>query len=222
MFEPVPVYPPTRYIYIYVLETLTCLSKPYTRSSSWRPPLSLISYPHSVQLLHRPPLQHSTAPAAPSLVRSSCSPATARALGRSRPLAVQDSRRSTLQLQATRPQAVQLQLKLLHRSGAGRSSSQHDSAALPLSHAATPRRPGRQPSRHPGSSCGHSKLQAPRYYLSVCAQQLESVISNQEVIFLRDALKFYTRCCSMYAMVTGINHNVLPSLFSVLFYNLYY
>jgi hypothetical protein len=191
-------------------------------------PNFLSPIPHSVQLLHRPPLQHSTAPAAPSLVRSSCSPATARALGRSRPLAVQDSRRSTLQLQATRPQAVQLQLKLLHRSGAGRSSSQHGSAALPLSHAqvsaapVTPRRPGRQPSRHPGSSCGHSKLQAPRYYLSVCAQQLESVISNQEVIFLRDALKFYTRCCSMYAMVTGINHNVLPSLFSVLFYNLYY
>jgi hypothetical protein len=77
MFEPVPVYPPTRYIYICVLETLTCLSKSYTRSSSWRPPLSLIPYPHSVQLLHRPPLQHSTAPAAhrPPLGRSSCSSA---------------------------------------------------------------------------------------------------------------------------------------------------
>jgi hypothetical protein len=201
-------------IYIYVLKTLACLSKPYTRSSSWRPPLSLISYPHSVQLLHRPPLQ--------LLHRSFALAAHRPPLGRLAAPGPWRSRTPGVQHSNSRPQAVQLQLKLLHRSGAGRSSSQHDSAALPLSHAATPRRPGRQPSRHPGSSCGHSKLQAPRYYLSVCAQQLESVISNQEVIFLRDALKFYTRCCSMYAMVTGINHNVLPSLFSVLFYNLYY
>jgi hypothetical protein len=69
-----------------VLETLTCLSKPYTRSSSWRPPLSLITYPQfpirsscstghrssipPLQLLHRsfalaahrPPLGRSAAP----------------------------------------------------------------------------------------------------------------------------------------------------------------
>jgi hypothetical protein len=97
-----------------------------------------------------------------------------------------------------RPGGPALQLKLLHRSGARplqQSARQHRAA---LSHAATPRRPGRQdPARlraaavtavsqsrlqrplcrsvQPSSGTTPSKVQGPRYYLSVCAQQLESV-----------------------------------------------
>ena len=144
MFEPVHVYPRTRYIY--VLETLTCLSKPYTRFSSWRPPLSLSPIPHSVQLLHRPPLQHSTAPAAPSLVRSSCSPATARALGRSKPQAVQasSSRRPGDQAPG-QAQAVQ------HSSSGARplqqSARQCRAAPVPRGHTQEARSPAIQTSR---------------------------------------------------------------------------
>jgi hypothetical protein len=87
------------------------LSKPYTRFSSWRPPLSLSTFPIWLR-----------APAIPGL----------------------GPRRSTAHPPSSGNPTPKLQL---HRSSAralGRSSSQHGSAALPLSHAATPRRPGRQ------------------------------------------------------------------------------
>jgi hypothetical protein len=81
-----------------------------------------------VQLLHHPPLQHSIAPAAP--------PADRPPLGRSAAPSPRRSRRPAPGDQRTRPQARRSSTPAL---ALGRSSSQHDSTALPC-----PTRP------HPG------------------------------------------------------------------------
>lgn len=61
-----------------------------------------------------------------------------------------------------------------------------------------------------------AKMMAPlkEKYFTFAYGLLTTRVCNQEVIFnskrykfLRDALKFYIWCWSMYALVAGINHN---------------
>jgi hypothetical protein len=141
MFEPVPVYPPTRYIYI-------CAENPSLSQQTLHPFLVVAAAPIPNFLSpFGPAAPPATAPAAPSLVRSSCSPATARALGRSRPLAVQDSRRPALQLQAPGGPAPAQAAPPLGRWPLQQSARQCRTAPVPRGHTQEARSPAIQTSR---------------------------------------------------------------------------